>query len=121
MPTLTSRRSQETAIDVVNLIAGLVLVISPWVLGFAGVSFAWNAWIVGVVVALVAIGALVAFQQWEVWVNLVLGLWAIFSPWVLGFAGNTGAMAVHVIVGIVVAVLAAVELYLATHRPFSAA
>lgn len=121
MATLGNRRTQETAIDIVNLIAGLVLAVSPWVLGFAGAGFAWNAWIVGVVIALIAIGALVAFQQWEEWVNLVLGLWAIISPWVLGFAGSVPIMAVHVIVGLVVAILAGVELYLASHRPFSAA
>lgn len=116
-----TRRTQETAIDVVNLIAGLVLAISPWVLRYAGQGYAWNAWIVGVVMALVAIGALVAFQKWEEWVNLVLGIWAIISPWALGFAANSGAMATHVIVGLVVAILAGVELWLAQHRPFSAA
>jgi hypothetical protein len=106
---------------VINLIAGLVLAISPWVLGYAGMGFAWNAWIVGVVVALVAIGALVAFQQWEEWVNLVLGIWAIISPWVLGFASNGGAATIHVIVGLVVAILAAIELWMVQHRPYSAA
>ena len=120
MATYSNRRTQENAIDIVNLIAGVVLAISPWVLGFAGAGFAWNAWIVGVVVALVAIGALVAFRQWEEWVNLVLGIWAIVSPWVLGFSADSGAAVTHVIVGLVVALLAAVELWLAMHRPLSA-
>lgn len=116
-----NRRTQETAIDVVNLIAGLVLAISPWILGFAGTgAVAWNAWIVGLLVALVAIGALVAFQQWEEWANLVLGLWAIISPFVLGFSGQSGAMAVHVVFGLVVAILAAIELWMANNRPMTA-
>ena len=116
MPTLESRRSQETAIDIINLIAGVVLFISPWVLGFAGDGYAWNAWIVGVVMALVAIAALVSFQQWEEWVNLVLGIWAIISPWVLGFSGNGSAMAVHVIVGLLVAILSAIALWFTRNR-----
>jgi hypothetical protein len=119
MASYSYRRMEENAIDIVNLIAGVVLAISPWVLGFAGAGFAWNAWTVGALVALIAIGALVSFQRWEEWVNLVLGIWAIASPWVLGFSANGGAMATHVIVGLVVAILAAIELWLAAHRPFS--
>jgi len=116
-----NRRTQETAIDVVNLIAGLVLAISPWILGFAGTgAVAWNAWIVGLLIALVAIGALVAFQQWEEWVNLVLGLWAVVSPFALGFSSQVGACSVHVVVGLVVAVLAAIELWMANNRPMTA-
>jgi hypothetical protein len=49
-----------------------------------------------------------------------VGLWAVVSPWVLGFAGSMPVMAVHVIGGLVVAIPAGVELYLASHRPFSA-
>jgi hypothetical protein len=44
-------------------------------------------------------------------VNLIAGLWAIISPWVVGFSGVTNAMWTHVVVGIIVAVLAAGELW----------
>ena len=36
----------------------------------------------------------------------------LVSPWVLGFQGTTRPMAVHVVVGIVVAVLAAIEIWM---------
>jgi SPW repeat-containing protein len=106
----------------VNFIAGLCLLFAPWVLGFtAETHAAWNAWIVGVVVALVALGALFAFSEWEEWVNLVLGLWAIISPWALGFTGVSAAAMTHIILGLIVAILAAVEIWFTHNRPLSTA
>lgn len=117
MADVVMRRTQETAIDWANLVAGVVLAATPWLFGYAGAAAPqWNALIVGVVIALVAIGALVSFRQWEEWVNLVLGLWVIISPWVLGFSGMRNAMVSHVVLGIIIAVLAAVELWLANQR-----
>ena len=48
--------------------------------------------------------------------NLIVGLWALVSPWVLGFQGTT-AMTVHVLIGAAVAVLAAIEIWLMTQNP----
>ena len=104
-------------VDWVNLVLAILLVISPWVLAFSTGIAMYNAVIVGLVIGLVAIGALVAFAQWEEWVNLILGAWAIISPFVLGFAAVTVAMWTHVLIGLVVAVLAAVELWSVTHQP----
>jgi hypothetical protein len=47
---------------------------------------AWNAHGVGVVVAVAAFAALVAFHQWEEWVNAALAAWLIVSPYLLGFS-----------------------------------
>jgi hypothetical protein len=123
MWTSVKRKTEETALDVVNLVVGLCLILSPWVLGFAAeTGAAWNAWIVGAAIALVAIGALVAFKEWEEWANLVLGLWAIVAPWVLGFAGLIAAATwTHVVAGLIVAVLAGIELWFTHHRPATAA
>jgi hypothetical protein len=117
-----ARRTEGKALDIVNLIAVLCLLLSPWVLGFTATAHAaWNAWIVGAVMGLVALGALVAFSEWEEWVNLVLGLWAAISPWVLGFTALAAATTAHVILGLIVAVLAAIEIWLTHNRPVSAA
>src|SRR6266567_3156742 len=102
--------------DAANLILGAVLVISPWVFGFAAGPQSQNAWITGIVIGILSIAALAAFAVWEEWLNLIAGLWAIVSPWVLGFQGTT-AMTVHVVIGIIVAVLAAVELWLRYQNP----
>jgi hypothetical protein len=64
-----------------------------------------------------AIAALAAFAVWEEWLNLIVGLWVLVSPWVLGFHGTTRPMAVHVVVGIAVAVLAAIEIWMTSQAP----
>jgi hypothetical protein len=100
--SIMTRRSEENAIDIVNAVLGVCLALTPWALGFTGeVAAAWNAWIVGAAIALVAVGALVAFTQWEEWANLVLGAWALLAPWLLGFLGVAYATYAHVIIGLV--------------------
>ena len=103
--------------DVANLILGAFLFVSPWIFGFSGSTAAENANIVGVIIAVLAIAALAAFAIWEEWLNLIVGLWTLVSPWVLGFQSTTKAMTVSVVVGIAVAILAAVEIWMTSKTP----
>ena len=70
-----------------NLVVGVWLFISPWVLGTTSDSAtAWNAWIIGAaifVVALIALGTPASVVA--PWVNVVLGAWLFISPWVLRY------------------------------------
>ena len=102
--------------DVANLILGGVLFFSPWIFGFDAGRASENAHIAGIVIAVLAIAALAAFATWEEWLNLIVGLWTMVSPWVLGFQG-TRAMTVSVVIGIAVAVLAAIELWIMSQNP----
>ncbi len=102
--------------DVANLILGAVLFLSPWMFGFEAGMASENAYITGVVIAVLAIAALAAFAVWEEWLNLIVGLWALVSPWALGFQG-TNAMTVHVVIGAAVAILAAIELWIMSQNP----
>ncbi|MBB4019421.1 hypothetical protein GGR16_004472 [Chelatococcus caeni] len=122
MPARMMRKTEHTALDVGNALVGVCLALSPWVLGFTmeGAA-AWNAWLVGAAIALIAIGALVSFAEWEEWANLALGIWAAISPWVLGFTGLAAAFYPHVIAGVIVAALAAIELWFIHRRPMPAA
>jgi heme/copper-type cytochrome/quinol oxidase subunit 3 len=108
--------SNEKICDLANLILGAVLIFSPWIFGFAAGAQSQNAWITGIVIAVLSVAALAAFAEWEEWLNLVAGLWAIASPWVLGFQETT-AMTVHVVIGVIVAALAAVELWMRYQNP----
>ncbi len=98
-------------IDITNLILGAILFLAPWIVGPAGAGGAWNAWIVGALVVVIAAGALTTFAPWEEWSNLALGAWAAISPWLFGFQANAGATWTHVIVGGVVFALAGVQLW----------
>jgi hypothetical protein len=102
--------------DVANLILGAILFLSPWIFAFTAGAESQNAFASGIVIAVLAIAALAAFATWEEWLNLIAGLWVIVSPWVLGFQGTT-AMTVHVAIGILVALLAAFELWLMYQQP----
>jgi hypothetical protein len=102
--------------DVANLILGAILLVSPWIFGFPSGAASQNAFVSGIVIAAISIAALTAFAVWEEWLNLILGIWVLVSPWVLGFAGTT-AMQVHIVIGVIVAVLAALEIWLLYQRP----
>jgi len=58
--------------DVINLILGAFLFISPWLFAFAPGAESWNAWIAGAVIAILSIAALSAFAEWEEWLNLIV-------------------------------------------------
>ena len=93
--------------DPVNLILGLWMVVSPWALTHqAETNPTWNAVILGILIAAVALGALFRVMAWLEWGNVVLGVLLVLSPWILGFSGLVAAMWNAVIVGAVVAVLA---------------
>jgi SPW repeat-containing protein len=102
--------------DVANLVLGAILFLSPWIFGFDAGTVSTNAYVTGLVIAIIAIAALAAFAVWEEWLNLIVGLWALISPWVLGFQGTT-ATTVHVLIGAAVAVLAAIEIWMTTQNP----
>jgi hypothetical protein len=96
--------------DVVNLILSGVLFFSPWLFDFSTVPQAQTASIAGLIIAAMSIAALAAFAVWEEWFNLVAGLALIVSPWLLGFQ-NSEAMTIDVVIGVIVAALAAFEVW----------
>jgi hypothetical protein len=59
--------------------------------------------------------ALAAFAVWEEWLNLFAGLWLIVAPRLLGFQ-DSNAMTIDLVIGTVVAALAALEMWLAVDR-----
>jgi SPW repeat len=103
--------------DVANLILGAILFFSPWIFGFDAGKPSADAHIAGIIIVVLAIAALAAFAIWEEWLNLIVGLWTLVSPWVLGFQGNRQEMTVCVVIGVIVAVLAAIELWIMSQNP----
>lgn len=92
--------------DWAELVLGVWLFISPWVLGYSDVgAAAGNAYIIGAAIAILAIAELSMPRRWEEWINLVLGVWLIIAPWVLGFSNVSSAVQNSVVVGIIMIVL----------------
>jgi hypothetical protein len=106
--------------DVGNLILGGILFFSPWMLKFPAGAESRNAAIAGLVIVVLSVAALTAFAVWEEWLNLIVGLWLVISPWVLKFQGTT-AMRADVVIGIIVAALAAAEIWVIVQLPSSQA
>lgn len=112
------QRGELTAINIINAVLAVILFFSPWLVGFRDVQIAtWNAGVCGLAIGLMAAFALTKLQEWEEWSNALLGLWTAAAPWVLGFAGTGAAMWSHVLVGLAVLALAAVELWLVHRSP----
>jgi hypothetical protein len=110
--------------DWANAILAIWLFISPWVISFgqapavpaggatvAGTSIggvaAWNAWILAVIVFLVALSAMGRLSLAQEWLNLLLGIWIFVAPWVLGFVQLSGAAWDHWIVGALIILVSA--------------
>lgn len=94
--------------DWTNLVVGAWLFISPWVLGFTGSSAAaWNAWILGLIVAALALWALSGpASRGAQWSLAIAAAWVFVAPWLLGFVGVAAGAWNAWIVALVVAIVA---------------
>ena len=102
--------------DWVNLILAVCLFVSPWVLNYAAdPGAARTAWISAIVVGVLAVSAIFAFTEWEEWANFVLGIWIMVSPWVMSFTGNVSALRGDMVLGALIAIVAAWELWDVRH------
>ena len=106
----------ESALDIYNLLFGLFLFVSPWLFAYASESARIDIPASGVLIAALSIAAMVAFSDWEEWLNVLIGVWLMASPWVLGFT-HTRAMHVSLGFGAMVTFLAVLELWLVTYEP----
>jgi hypothetical protein len=111
-------KRNEALGDVINLILAVWLFLSPWIVGFAGVTpAAWVAWLSAIAIAIFAIAALAAFAEWEEWINLALGIWVLISPWVVHVSGEQKPTVTLFLTGAAVAVIAAIELWMLHRTP----
>jgi SPW repeat len=98
--------------DWVGMALGVLIGFSPWLAGQQGDAVvSWNAVIVGALVLALAALELAGLQRWEEVCEIVCGLWLIASPFMLGYIG-TGTLGYwHFVLGALVVLLAAWELW----------
>ena len=101
----------ESVLDLYNLVLAMLLFAAPWFFAHASRTAAVDLRASSAAIAVLSLAAMVAFSYWEEWANLLLGIWLVVSPWVLGFP-HTTAMHFSIGVGAVVSFFAALELWL---------
>jgi hypothetical protein len=75
-----------------NFLAGLWVIVSPWVFGyFSNTAAMWNDVGVGIAVSILALIRVFDTRgtAWLSWINVILGGWFFFSPWIFGYTANT--------------------------------
>lgn len=89
-----------------NVVLGLWVLISPWVLGFSSAPAAtWTTAVLGAAIVVFAGTAAFEPKTWEEAITVVLGLAVMVSPWILSFAPGLSPITSAEIAGIVVTVL----------------
>ena len=102
---------KEWVLDLYNLGLGAFLFASPWLFAMTRATARLDIWLTGLLLLVVSAGAIMAFREWEEWIRLLVGMWMIVAPFVLGFA-HTTAMHVSIVIGCVVLFLTLLELFL---------
>jgi SPW repeat len=104
---IASRRWQDWA----NLVLGIVLLVAPFVLAssLTGVA-AYTAYTLGALVLLVGLVTLV-FPEFKIaeFGQLIFGLVLFFSPWLVGFTGDSGMSWTAWLLGVVMVLIVGSE------------
>jgi predicted anti-sigma-YlaC factor YlaD len=103
-----------------NVLAGIWIIFSPWIFGYAGLPAAmWSSVVVGVLIA--AFAALRASSPASSpglsWFNALLGAWVIVTPWIFTYEENAAATWDKVITGAIVLCLALISASGGTSHP----
>jgi hypothetical protein len=103
-----ANREQAMTASGLNVLAAIWLIVAPYVLNYAHTSAASNDITIGIIVGILALIRLVTptTSGWLSWINVIFGLWLIISPFFLGYV-NTASLWNDIILGIIVAALAA--------------
>lgn len=119
-------RNRMVTADVIVILAAIWLFISPWVLNY-GDAAGWNSTICAVVVAILALiriggGERAAAISQIDWLNALIGIWLIISPWFLTGYVDNGDKWSTVIMGAIILVFSAASEFMGMgtreqHRP----
>ena len=109
------RWRSESVLDLYNIVIAAVLFASPWLFKLSNGTAKIDFWLTSAAIVVISLAAIFTYANWEEWANFVFGLWLIASPWILGFS-HMRAMHFAIGIGIVVAFMAVLELWLAYEK-----
>ena len=72
--------------NMIVMMVGLWLWVSPFVLHFKSGGASSDASVAGIFIASIAMMTVATQQTWGKWATVILGAWLIASPWLLGFS-----------------------------------
>jgi len=105
----------------IALLAGVWFFVSVWVYGSYAMANAWNNWIVGATVAILA-ALRMGYPEMTMrisWVNCLLGIWIFASPWIYEYNTQEGRFINSLCVGVVLFCVALWNALSAPERPHS--
>ncbi len=112
---LSEHRAWE---DVVSMILGVVVIISLAFFGASGnPALTISTGVAGGLIIALAMMEMVNLRRWEEWLEMACGAWLVASPFVFGLAG--GQRMLHMVIGALVILLAALELWQDRSRDFA--
>jgi SPW repeat len=83
-------RAQVTTAAGLSLLAGIWLIIAPFVLGYGDGDPYWNDIVFGALVAVISLGQMLAGARyaWLSWLNMLIGAWVFASAFWLDASGR---------------------------------
>ena len=110
-------KTHRTWEDWCGMLVGALIVVSPWfpVQDQAAIAGNQTAVLNTIAVGLVVFGVsqleYVALQRWQEVATILVGLWLIASPYVIGYSGDGFLRVYHTGLGAVVALLGLLQLW----------
>jgi hypothetical protein len=99
-------RSEIVGLSGLNIVAGIWLIIAPWVLGYSGRDPRWNDVVFGIIVGILAlVRATGAYrEEWLSWMNAAIGVWLFIAAFTIDHTARASWN--DIILGIIVFLLA---------------
>ena len=105
-------RSHRTWEDWLGIGLGLMIMFAPWAANeTSNQPIVVNAAVAGLAVLFLAELDLMRFRRWTEVGQLICGLWVVASPFILGYAASGLLRVWHIVTGLLVAGLSALELW----------
>lgn len=111
MATTLQQNTYLRASGSIDILVGIWLVISPFLLGYSGnTSALWNDIISGILVIIFAATQTIQSKEritWPAWISLLIGIWLVLAPFALNNSAVSGTLWNEIISGIIIIALAA--------------
>jgi len=107
-PKMYEISGSRKALSIIALVSGLWLFFSPWVFDADSMGNAYNNWLVGGLIAILAGFELSSPSMMGLlsWITFLLGIWTFASPWMFTYTNDTGRFINNLCVGVIVFITA---------------